>query len=881
MRSLALLLVFAACTDDGSAPAGGGGAITSEGEGEHVPGGGVDPLPAEGEGAPAAPDPGVEGEREPVDPPGGGGEAVEGEGEGEVPVHPRVGAFGTDCDDHDDCLSGFCIQTSVGQLCTVQCSDECPRDWNCRALAVGGADPTSLCFPPDPILCEACGSDDDCGGAGDLCLEIGRAAYCGVACSEERPCEQGYECIELEDARGVVFAHQCVPESGSCQPCEDGDGDGYGVGGDCLGPDCDDGRQGVHPGAQELCNRRDDDCDLEVDELFDFEGDLANCGGCDRLCAPAMADAACQEGECVLLECQEGFFDIDGELDNGCEYGCNVEAEELCDATVVRHQDGIVVLEGNDEDCDGAFENGFQPDAEGRSLGEACGVGPCEGGLWECSGAGDSVRCSTELGGSEVQAPAEEICNGVDDTCSGDLRRIEQDRDGDGWLECVNGPDHVQQGDCDDDDWNSFPGARERCDNRDNDCDGLPDRFEFNWEGNPVHCGGCATDDTPEFNCRIYFDNRDGNVQRPDCEAGRCVVARCRDGWQDVNGDPVDGCEYGCLATNDGVEICDGLDNDCDGRVDAADGAMVIEDCELQQGVCAGLVKPAELCVAGEWRECEREHYAGWGEFYEEGEETRCDLLDNDCDGEVNEWLSADEDNDGHYLPGSCEQPADDCDDRDRERHPGLNEVCDGKDNDCDHGVDDGLSWDEDRDGHYRPDSCAQPADDCDDRNRLRYPGNNESCDGHDNDCNGSVDPDGSTGCVNYFRDVDNDGYGVGGARCMCSAADPQDARQGGDCYDGNGSARPTQAGWFTSHRGDGSYDYNCDGAQQKLWTAAAGTCRFFGDFCDGGDGYDGGAPACGAARNWISDCYYSTSGWPWEWGCFWRHTNSRTEACR
>jgi len=48
---------------------------------------------------------------------------------------------------------------------------------------------------------------------------------------------------------------------GQAAECQDGDGDGFGQGVDCAGPDCDDGNRDVHPGAVELCNDLDDDCD--------------------------------------------------------------------------------------------------------------------------------------------------------------------------------------------------------------------------------------------------------------------------------------------------------------------------------------------------------------------------------------------------------------------------------------------------------------------------------------------------------------------------------------------------------------------------------------------------------------------------------------------
>jgi len=162
-----------------------------------------------------------------------------------------------------------------------------------------------------------------------------------------------------------------------------------------------------------------------------------------------------------------------------------------------------------------------------------------------------------------------------------------------------------------------------------------------------------------------------------------------------------------------------------------------------------------------------------------------CDGKDNDCDGLIDEGLSTDHDGDGHYTLDSCASPHDDCNDNDASIHPGASEICDGKDNNCNGLIDEGF--DVDHDGFT---TCQG---DCNDHDATIYPGAPELCDGKDNNCNGLIDEGCSCGCV----DNDHDGY---------YTYDPINCPTGNDCDDYNPAVHPG-----APELCDG-IDNNCDG---------------------------------------------------------------------
>ena len=216
-----------------------------------------------------------------------------------------------------------------------------------------------------------------------------------------------------------------------------------------------------------------------------------------------------------------------------------------------------------------------------------------------------------------------------------------------------------------------------------------------------------------------------------------------------------------------------------------------------------------------------------------------------------------------------------DCDDTDSGQRPGADEVENGEDDDCDGTIDEGTNaYDDDGDGWSENEGDCDDTtvtitaadcdgdgylgtdyggDDCNDTDSSIYPGASEVCDLADNDCNGISDDEGASGCTIYYRDADGDGYGSADAACYCEPTGEYSSTLSTDCYDGNADAYPGAAGWYGSDRGDGSYDWNCDGSQEKEYTAE-GDCSSWPS-CGTTEGWRDGVAACGTSASWLADC--------------------------
>ncbi len=552
---------------------------------------------------------------------------------------------------------------------------------------------------------------------------------------------------------------------GSTLPEEDADGDGV-----PASSDCNDLAVDVGPGQTEVCNGIDDNCDGQVDEnvtstfYADADGD-------------GFGDGATSVTACTP---PPGFV---------------VSATDCDDADPTSFPGATETCDERDNNCDNRIDEGLTStvwrDSDGDGFGDA--VSPRE----VCSAVSGYVSNASDCDDDDASVHPEmrEVCNEKDDNCDenvdeGVTTTFYIDLDNDNWGDpsattsacSVPAGYAVNPGDCDDSSSAVRPDAAEVCNGVDDDCDGDVDDLDTD-----VDLTTAAT----------WYLDADSDSYGVASTALRACVAPAS--YVMLSGDCDDGNAF---VFPTAVEICNTIDDDCDGDIDDADTGLDVStaaawfldaDSDGYGSLSSSLLRCASPAgYVADSTDCDDS-----ASLVNPSAIEVCNAIDDDCDGLSDDTdpsldlssassFYADVDRDGFgadttpvfacTAPSGTVSSRSDCDDADGSVFPGASEVCNGKDDDCDGWTDDadlGLdtstatTWYPDADGDgFGADvapaqTCIVPAasssghTDCDDTDRDVFPGAAELCfDGIDNDCSGAEDDDPTCSVIDITADA-------------------------------------------------------------------------------------------------------------------------------
>lgn len=205
-----------------------------------------------------------------------------------------------------------------------------------------------------------------------------------IAPPDDQDCDNDHadvDCNELDPGVGPTKQERCGNQiDDDCDTLvdevEDLDQDGFD---NCV--DCQDSNENVFPGAAELCDGLDNDCNGFCDDgPLDRDGDFYNTCG-----SKIFDDGTCSDPHPDTVDCDDDNEHV------------NPGAEEVCD--------------GVDNNCDEACDDGHDPDGDGYTF--------CGSKVTACFGATKPEYVDCDPDDETVHPGAEERCDGVDNDCDG------------------------------------------------------------------------------------------------------------------------------------------------------------------------------------------------------------------------------------------------------------------------------------------------------------------------------------------------------------------------------------------------------------------------------------------------------------------------------
>ncbi len=744
------------------------------------------------------------------------------------------------CDSAGDCLSGLCVATPDGSVCSRMCGDgiDCPDGFTCTIVSQSGTDARYGCVSMFPDLCRPCRADSDCVpavGAGNRAFKCiyqdENGSYCGAECVEDRECPDGYLCEDFGEGESQYT--QCVPEDAVCD-CTDRYADaGYLTDctntngfGSCAGTRTCDSVCDAATAQVESCNNADDNCDGITDNSVPAEDcPLTNTiGTCTGATVCLSGEKICQGAYASIETCNNADDDCDGETDDGLgETTCGTGD---CEHTILNCENGALhecnpmegstaeLCDGFDNDCDGTVDNGFV-DTDFDTVRDCMDPDDDDD---EVPDVTDNCQIDYNPGQDDL-----------DGDTLGDL--CDPDRDGDDIINDVDNCPNLFNPDQTDLNHN---GIGDDCE-ADLDTDGiLNENDNCPWAANPLQENMDFDDSGDACDCDIdddLFGNTGKDRDNAACPApvpfdncvyvynptqqdrnGNGIGDACEDDWDfDTVDNDVDNCPWIANTTQDNLDG-DSFGDKCDCDVDGDDVANTGFDFN---NVACPVPAPADNCrvvynplqenmdgdATGDACDCDIDadgdqnanpgctndsDCAPYNPAVFHGATEKCNDVNDDCDSETDE--GCDDDGDDYCdigmtvvgKPATCTKTGADCNDNSAAVNPGMAETCNGIDENCSGAPDEGLGSTTCGVGvcnHTVANCIGGETQTCD----PMYGSGDEICDSRDNDCDGATDE----GC-------DDDGDDFCDATMVLSGIPAVCPNGGGDCNDNSTQIKPS-----------------------------------------------------------------------------------------